>query len=149
MRKRLSPLGFTNGTVRLLVAGTKADWGKGSGEAGTPITRLTNPVHDGEDEDSLRLFEGNDGVGEPQGERSTGGRIKASKAPGLCADFLDDPFDLTVEVDAKLRINVGVVADGLGELGVGLRVDRMGHRPAALRARASDFSKGIGWTLPL
>lgn len=51
---------------------------------------------------------------------------------------------ISTEVDAKLEIDLGVIAVGVGELGICLWMDDVAHRPAAFRARASDSSKGMG-----
>jgi len=100
-------------------------------------------VHHGDDQDSLRTFEEDDG-GELLGQSSAEGRIDLAKASGLYADLPDDALDLAETLGAKAIIDLGVIADGFGKLRVRLRMDALGHRPASLRARASASSKGIG-----
>ncbi|MDB6022230.1 MAG: hypothetical protein JWQ04_2087 [Pedosphaera sp.] len=66
------------------------------------------------------------------------GRVYLEKSLRLGTDSLDQPFDLTVKAGTQFGINIGVITDSLGKLGVCLGMNRVFHRPAILRMRARD-----------
>src|SRR6185312_6672499 len=64
------------------------------------------------------------------------------------SDLAKQTLHLPIKTHAKLRRNFGIILNCPGELIVSFRVKRDFHRPAILRARASDSSSGTPLTLP-
>ncbi len=105
-------------------------------------------MHHGDDPHAVRLRQINDRIGELAGQCTAGRRTKPEEAVGLVTHDGNHPFNFVVKLPAQLRINVRVITDGLGEFGIRFGMDGMSHRPAILRIRARDSSKGMPFTSP-
>lgn len=113
-----------------------------------PIARFPVHVHDSDDSDIFRVVDEDDCVGKVVAEMPARPWIKFSEALGnlrqlpevivLSRDKNEHP------IRAKLRNN----RLPPGEFLIRIRVEGNVHKPAALRARASDSSSGTPFTFP-
>lgn len=100
-------------------------------------------LHDGDDPNAVRLIQVNYGLRKPEAEVSSRWRIKLAKALRMRANLGDQTFDFTIKPDSKLRINFGIIANGIRQFFVCLWMKNVPHSPAIFRARASDSSTGM------
>src|SRR5947207_1242395 len=94
------------------------------------------------------LFQKDDAVRKIEAEMPAGGRIKFAEALRVGADFVKQTFHLPIETHAQFRRNFGIITNCSGEFFVRFGMKQVNHRPAILRARASDSSSGTPLTFP-
>ena len=105
-------------------------------------------MHDGDYPNVIGLFDEDDRVRKIMAEVSAGGWVKSAEADGIGAGFLKQTFHLVVKTHTEFGRNLRIIEDGPGKFFVGFRMKRDFHRPAILRARASDSSRETPLTLP-
>ena len=113
-----------------------------------PVTWTPFHMHDRDNPNETGLVEINDRVGKIATQMSPGGRIKSAETFRVSADFEKQPLHLTVKALTKIRRNFGIITDRPGKFFIGLGMKQIVHRPAILRARASDSSSGTPLTAP-
>lgn len=105
-------------------------------------------MHQGDNPNEIGLVEKNDRVGKIAAEMSPRGRIKSAETIRGGADFEKQTLHLAVEALAKFGRNFGVITDRPSEFFIGFGMKQMVHKPAIVRARASDSSSGTPLTFP-
>src|SRR6267154_2589073 len=94
------------------------------------------------------LFQKDDGVRKCDAEMSARRRIKFAEALRVRADFVKQSFHLAIKAHAQVRRNLRIITDRSGEFLVCFGMKQVLHRPAILRARASDSSSGTPSIFP-
>lgn len=111
-----------------------------------PMTRVPLHVCHRKNPNAIGFRDKNDSIGEIAADMPPGGRVESAKTFRVGADFEKQPLHLTVKTNPKFWRDFGIVPDRSREFFVRFRVKQMVHKPAILRARASDCSSGIPLT---
>lgn len=109
----------------------------------SPVVWITFDRRDGDDPDSVRLVEVDDGIGKVVRQVPPGVGVDPAEEARCRTDLCNRALDLVLKPPAEFRADSRVVRGGSGVFLVGLGMEAVRlHRPTIWRTRAETTSPG-------